>query len=365
MRTNRFSRSNLSQLLVCVSFGSLYIYGIFFSDSALYLEVADPYPLNNGETINESHIVALRSLPHLRAINTLVSYKNREERENKNDKEDNPMKYLNHNQTSPEASALANRTDDAKLSVDQGAGTKVRHSNKLTMSSILYPILTLFMISLSCRCLLAMLIHRHSNQIQELGFDSGGQIQRTSRPRPNDQRISFWQSFRTIPTRTRSRTRQNIDRRLLLDLTNRLNEQRVRNGSRPLGAESMEFLLSNNRARENFSGNDYEELWTIQEDNGNALSVEADRHVGVTDEDIARYPVRYLEQGDELLQNHNGETGHNDVQEDKRCAICLEDFRVGDMIRTIPCFHCYHTNCIDQWLREKAICPICKHETIS
>ena len=61
-----------SQFGCCVSFGSPYIYGIFFPDSALYLKVADPYPLNNGKTINESHIVlALRSLSHLRAINML------------------------------------------------------------------------------------------------------------------------------------------------------------------------------------------------------------------------------------------------------------------------------------------------------
>ena len=28
---------------------------------------------------------------------------------------------------------------------------------------------------------------------------------------------------------------------------------------------------------------------------------------------------------------------------------------------TLPCFHSFHTSCCEQWLRQSAVCPVCKH----
>ena len=44
------------------------------------------------------------------------------------------------------------------------------------------------------------------------------------------------------------------------------------------------------------------------------------------------------------------------------CAICLEDFKDGDVVTTTPCFHQFHRDCINTWLTQKAVCPICKYE---
>ena len=42
------------------------------------------------------------------------------------------------------------------------------------------------------------------------------------------------------------------------------------------------------------------------------------------------------------------------------CAICHEDFAVGDKLRCLPsCEHHYHAGCIGHWLRIKAACPLC------
>jgi len=46
--------------------------------------------------------------------------------------------------------------------------------------------------------------------------------------------------------------------------------------------------------------------------------------------------------------------------EHKACTICMEEFRVGDEQRTLPCFHRFHTGCVDRWLRRSGTCPICK-----
>jgi len=44
------------------------------------------------------------------------------------------------------------------------------------------------------------------------------------------------------------------------------------------------------------------------------------------------------------------------------CMICLERFEQGQMLRTLPCLHSYHQNCIDPWLRTHVLCPVCKHD---
>ena len=42
------------------------------------------------------------------------------------------------------------------------------------------------------------------------------------------------------------------------------------------------------------------------------------------------------------------------------CSICLEEVAVGDSLRTLPCMHTYHQQCVDKWLSEKAACPVCQ-----
>lgn len=41
------------------------------------------------------------------------------------------------------------------------------------------------------------------------------------------------------------------------------------------------------------------------------------------------------------------------------CAVCLEKVEDGAPVRTLPCLHRFDRNCIDQWLRTKAMCPVC------
>ncbi|KAL2233795.1 UNVERIFIED_CONTAM: putative RING-H2 finger protein ATL21A [Sesamum indicum] len=44
------------------------------------------------------------------------------------------------------------------------------------------------------------------------------------------------------------------------------------------------------------------------------------------------------------------------------CPICLADYHPNDTIRCIPeCEHCYHSDCIDEWLRMQNTCPVCRN----
>ncbi len=46
------------------------------------------------------------------------------------------------------------------------------------------------------------------------------------------------------------------------------------------------------------------------------------------------------------------------------CAVCIETYRVADVVRILPCKHQFHKSCIDQWLLEKRTCPMCKMDIL-
>lgn len=44
---------------------------------------------------------------------------------------------------------------------------------------------------------------------------------------------------------------------------------------------------------------------------------------------------------------------------DVSCAVCLNEFHDGDLMRQLPCKHYFHRHCIDKWLRRNQKCPLC------
>lgn len=43
------------------------------------------------------------------------------------------------------------------------------------------------------------------------------------------------------------------------------------------------------------------------------------------------------------------------------CPICLVDYHPKDTVRCIPeCEHCFHSDCVDEWLRLNGTCPVCR-----
>ena len=53
------------------------------------------------------------------------------------------------------------------------------------------------------------------------------------------------------------------------------------------------------------------------------------------------------------------EFNHGNLEEEK-CMICMEEFLETEKLRILTCLHRYHVACIDQWLGEHGLCPICK-----
>ncbi|KAL7496381.1 hypothetical protein ACHAWT_004693 [Skeletonema menzelii] len=131
----------------------------------------------------------------------------------------------------------------------------------------------------------------------------------------------------------------------------RLNAERVENGERQISAETLRHLVNDR----DFTGNDYDQLHSFADENGPAIGSWFSQ-VGATDAEINRCPSRTLSAGDELLRPKRSEESGR--EEAPTCSVCLETYREGETVRTIPCFHTFHVKCIDPWLAEKAECPI-------
>jgi len=46
------------------------------------------------------------------------------------------------------------------------------------------------------------------------------------------------------------------------------------------------------------------------------------------------------------------------------CPICIVDYKTGDKVKTLPCLHRFHRECVDKWLLMKSDCPICKYDLL-
>ena len=47
----------------------------------------------------------------------------------------------------------------------------------------------------------------------------------------------------------------------------------------------------------------------------------------------------------------------------KKCVICMENYKENDEVETLPCFHIFHKDCIEEWFNNNNNnCPICKND---
>ncbi|XP_061578136.1 E3 ubiquitin-protein ligase RLIM [Cololabis saira] len=87
-------------------------------------------------------------------------------------------------------------------------------------------------------------------------------------------------------------------------------------------------------------GNDYEALLEFEERQGAVVSKKLSRR------EIQRFPTKTFQSA--------SNSGNN------QCQICFCEYADGEKLRMLPCFHDYHVQCIDRWLKDNATCPICR-----
>ena len=84
----------------------------------------------------------------------------------------------------------------------------------------------------------------------------------------------------------------------------------------------------------------YEELLALEERMGNV-------NKGLTQETINKIPTEKFSRYKFI---------------DDKCIICQYEFKSNEKVKVLPCKHCFHPDCIDEWLKNQKACPYCKTE---
>ncbi|KAI3897983.1 hypothetical protein MKW92_004477 [Papaver armeniacum] len=120
-----------------------------------------------------------------------------------------------------------------------------------------------------------------------------------------------------------------------------------------------------------FDDLDYETLRALDSDNGSSAQ-------SLSEEEINALPVHKYKaagpQSESSTLQHASSSAIPEIKPDAAkpdevlkstedgltCSVCLEQVDVGEIVRSLPCLHQFHANCIDPWLRQQGTCPVCK-----
>eukprot|EP00934_Nitzschia_sp_Nitz4_P007688 Nitzschia sp. Nitz4//scaffold58_size112336//39906//40673//NITZ4_004027-RA/size112336-processed-gene-0.85-mRNA-1//-1//CDS//3329554971//7678//frame0 len=80
--------------------------------------------------------------------------------------------------------------------------------------------------------------------------------------------------------------------------------------------------------------------------------VKAERWSRIAQQKIDDLPTLQFKKG-EPAGNEDNDCAH-------RCLVCQFDYEEGDSLRLLPCNHCFHKDCVDQWLLSKDCCAYCR-----
>ncbi|CAL0300659.1 unnamed protein product [Lupinus luteus] len=135
-----------------------------------------------------------------------------------------------------------------------------------------------------------------------------------------------------------------------------------------------------------YAGSTSMELWLIESFENSAWSIMAISFISLlamsavlaTCFFVRRHRIRRERPRASNVREFHGMSSHlvkampslifNAVLEDnyctsRTCAICLEDYCVGEKLRVLPCCHKFHAECVDSWLTSwRTFCPVCKRD---
>ncbi|KAK4785148.1 hypothetical protein SAY86_001837 [Trapa natans] len=102
---------------------------------------------------------------------------------------------------------------------------------------------------------------------------------------------------------------------------------------------------------------------SMTEEEINALPVHKYKATGPQRDSSSRQHISSSSGSSEVMQGSDAAAANTNYSEDDlMCTICLEQVNKGDLVRSLPCLHQFHANCIDPWLRQQGTCPMCKHK---
>merc|ERR1712039_269898 len=73
-------------------------------------------------------------------------------------------------------------------------------------------------------------------------------------------------------------------------------------------------------------------------------------------------PMRKIPQSPSAGPASSRKRKHCDAEEVQKCAICLEEANVRDLVYASPCGHFFCLSCIKEWATRCHSCPLCKRQ---
>lgn len=109
------------------------------------------------------------------------------------------------------------------------------------------------------------------------------------------------------------------------------------------------FSNGNQGGTTNFTFSSTQNYSSPNEGNHNQEFEEEEPEEGLSREEIDNFPTRKFRKN--LVKN----------EENNFCAICQEEYKEREKLLTLTCFHNFHKECVVDWLKKKASCPVCKY----
>ena len=321
--------------------------------------------------ISESIVGGTRTYNNLRNSNSKYQYSNNHVGHN------STYNYNNHGDGINDSNnGVANGINDSSGESNVGgsdmpssaisATSTTNHTNDINRSFFVYMLTIMFFVMLLMfirRVLMYYCILRRTLANRTLSTTNGN----ATHNRSNDilQRIS-----------------SNLFFPMSLSFNNNMNNNSNIGGNR----QQIEMALNRLRANPNMQGflggvSNNEDRLAMQRFLSNIIA-EGDPenmvdNAGASDSQINRLPLHTYH--DTTINNHvtrdidndnidnsnSNSNSNSDSNNNNSCAVCLCPFEEGELIRTTPCMHMFHQKCVDQWLQQRSICPVCKYSIIT
>ncbi|CDW84391.1 e3 ubiquitin-protein ligase [Stylonychia lemnae] len=119
--------------------------------------------------------------------------------------------------------------------------------------------------------------------------------------------------------------------------------------------EEDEDMVDENDANNNGNNDDDQEYDEEGDDEG--LEYEP----GEYEDEEPKYTEQQIQQ---TINSFTDFVFDNTGKDADNCAICYDLLKKGQMVKGLPCMHIFHSKCINQWLKQKLQCPLCKVEIV-
>ncbi|TYJ30141.1 hypothetical protein E1A91_A06G114900v1 [Gossypium mustelinum] len=112
----------------------------------------------------------------------------------------------------------------------------------------------------------------------------------------------------------------------------------------------LDFYDQHRDMRLDIDNMSYEELLALEERMGNVST-------GLSEEALSKCLKKSIY---DTASSEFANVSYEGEKDDVKCSICQEEYVNGDEVGRLQCEHTYHVACVQQWLRVKNWCPICR-----